>query len=525
MLSHTMLIKTGHMFKTGRMFKIGRMSTLLLLTSALALVAAPAFAQMGGGGRGGGHKRSQSQSQTPTAPVQNAMHAPATVPVSMRLTGKVIISGGTKALAHMAVAATVPDLSALYAERNAQVSLDTVDLSGSGDVSLLSDGRNSGLDSALLVGSQAAVTVTGGHISTTGKGANAAFVSDAGSKLSLKDVALATHASDAFGVEATAGGSVAGDGLTVTTAADRSTALAVQSPDSRATLTGGHFTTQGSAANAFFVAGALDASGVTADTAMGDGLTADAARNVTLTDTSLTAGGNGAMLYAGDAPERGGGAPGAGGGGHGGHHGGDHDGQGGASGPGVSGPTAPVVHTADTLPLADDAPLRRTAFAMTGGTLKAHRAAFYVTNLHAEITLDHVALQSDSGILVRSVADQWGPLGRNGGEVHLVTHHQTLTGDFATDVVSSIALSLNDQSMLTGATTPNVDVDMDASSQWVLTGDTNVGKLVDAAIAGDSVPNITGNGHTLTYDHRHNPQLANKTYALAGGGQLVPGGL
>jgi len=538
MLSHTMLIKTGRMFKTGRM------STLLLLTSALALVAAPAFAQMGGGGmgggmgggggggmggggRGGGHKRSQSQSQTPTAPVQNAMHAPATVPVSMRLTGKVIISGGTKALAHMAVAATVPDLSALYAERNAQVSLDTVDLSGAGDVSLLSDGRNSGLDSALLVGSQAAVTVTGGHISTTGKGANAAFVSDAGSKLSLKDVALATHASDAFGVEATAGGSVAGDGLTITTTADRSTALAVQSPDSRATLTGGHFSTQGSAANAFFVAGALDASGVTADTAMGDGLTADAARNVTLTDTSLTAGGNGAMLYAGDAPERGGGAAGSGaGGGHGGHHGGDHDGQGGTSGgAGMSGPAAPVVHTTDALPLADDAPLRRTAFAMTGGTLKAHRAAFYVTNLHAEITLDHVALQSESGILVRSVADQWGPLGRNGGDVHLVTHHQTLTGDFATDVVSSIALSLNDQSVLTGATTPNVDVDMDVSSQWVLTGDTNVGKLVDAAIAGDSVPNITGNGHTLTYDHRHNPQLANKTYALAGGGQLVPGGL
>jgi hypothetical protein len=192
----------------------------------------------------------------------------------------------------------------------------------------------------------------------------------------------------------------------------------------------------------------------------------------------------------------------------------------------MSGPAAPAaVRSSAAEPLSEDAPLRRTAFTMTGGELKARRADFYVTNLHAEITLDHVALQSESGVLVRSAADHWGPLGRNGGEVHLVTHHQTLTGDFATDVISSIALSLNDQSVLTGATTPNVDVDMDASSQWVLTGDTNVGKLTDAAISGDSVPNITGNGHTLTYDHRHNPQLANKTYALAGGGQLVPGGL
>ena len=486
--------------------------------------------QMGGGGRGGGHHRGQGQgqkqTQTASGPV-NSMHAPTEVPVAMRLTGKVIVSGATKALAHTMVTANLPDLSAVYAERNAQLSLDTVDLSGSGDVSLLSDGRTSGLDSALLVGTQAQVTVTGGHISTTGKGANAAFVSDPGSKLSLKGVDIATHASDAFGVEATGGGSVSGDGLTVATTADRATAVAVQTPGSQATLTGGHFSTEGSAANAFYVAGTLNASGVTAETESADGLMAEAARTVSLTDTSLTAGGYGAMLYAGDAPARGGaGGPGAGGG-HGGHGGGQGPGQNPGQGSSMSGPAmGPGTSRApDAVPLTEDAPLRRTSFTMTGGALKAKRGLFYVTNLHADITLDHVAVQSGDGILVRSVADHWGLVGNNGGDVHLVAHHETLTGDFATDVVSSIALSLADESVLTGATTPNVDVDIDASSKWVLTGDTNVGKLSDAAIAGGDVPNIVGNGHTLTYDHLHNPQLGNKTYALAGGGQLVPGGL
>ncbi len=472
---------------------------------------------MGGGrGGGGGHRRGgqgqgQKPAQTSSAPV-NAMHAPADVPVSMRLTGLLIVSGQSKGLTHATVAATKPDLSAVYVERNGQLSLDGVDLSGAGDVSLLSDGRDSGLDSALLVGSQGLVIVTGGHISTTGKGANAVFVADPGSKIGLKNVDVATHAADAFGIEASAGGSVAGDGVTVATTADRSTAVAVQTPESRAILTGGHLTTEGSASNAFFVAGTLEASGVTAETKDADGLAADAARSVTLTDTHLSANGYGAALYAGDAPQRpaGPGAPPAGPAPH----------------PGMSGPSAPTTHTAvAAAAVGDDVPLRRTALTMTGGTLKSRRAAFYVTNLHADITLDHVALQSDSGVLVRSAADHWGPLGRNGGEVHLVTHHQTLTGDFATDVISSIALSLADESVLTGATTSNVDVEMDASSKWVLTGDTNVGKLNDAAIAGDTVPNITGNGHTLTYDHRHNPQLGNKTYALAGGGQLVPGGL
>lgn len=527
-----------------------RMSTLLLLTTALAAFALPAFAQddmgggmgggqmggggmgggMGGGGRGGGRHKGQGQgqktAQTPSGPV-NSMHAPAEVPLSMRLTGVLIISGQAKAISKGQVVSTKPDMSAIYAERSAQVSIDAVDLSGSGDVSLVADGRSSGLDSALLVGSQAVVTVTGGHISTTGKGANAAFVSDPGSKLSLKDVAIATHASDAFGVEATGGASVVADGLSVATTADRATAVAVQTPGSRATLAGGHLTTAGSAANAFFVAGALDARDVTAEAGDADGLMAEGARAVTLTDTHLSAGGYGAMLYAANAAVRGGGSggagPGGGPGGHGGH------GEGGPAGPGGGGREGPQMPgaqpNADAVPLTDDAPLRRTDFTMTGGTLKAHRALFYVTNLHAEITLDNVAAQSETGVLVRSAADQWGPLGRNGGDVHLVARHQTLTGDFSTDVISSIALSMSDRSVLTGATTPNVDIDMDASSQWVLTGDTTVGKLVDAAIVGDSVPNITGNGHTLTYDHRHNPALANKTYALAGGGQLVPGGL
>ncbi len=519
-----------------------RISILLLLTTGLTLVAAPAFAQYGGGGMGGGgmggsgmggmggsgmgsgqsggggHHKGSGQSQKPatstTAPA--AIHAPANVPLSMRLTGKLVINGGIKSMTHATLASASPDMSTIYVEREAQLSLDTVDLSGSGDLSLVSDGRAAGLDSALLVGSAAAVTMTGGHISTTGRGANAAFVSDAGSKLSFKGTALSTHASDAYGIEATGGGSVSGDGVTVATTGDRGTAVAVQAPNSQATLTGGQLGTEGAAANAFFVAGTLNASGVTAHASAADGLLAEKAKTVALTDTSLSAGGYGAVLYAGDEAGRDGGVA-AGDGGHGGHR------PGGAN---IAGPAAPSPEqNPDPVQVTDDMPLHRTNFTMTGGALKAHKADFYVTNLHAEIVLDHVTLQSDGGILVRSAADQWGKVGSNGGDVHLVTHHQTLTGDFATDVISNIAVSLNDDSTLTGATTPNVDVEMDASSHWVLTGDTNVGKLTDAAIAGDSVPNITGNGHTLTYDHRHNPQLANKTYALVGGGQLVPGGL
>lgn len=521
-----------------------RILSFLLLTSALlAVAAAPALAQMGGGmggmggggmggggmggGRGGGHGhrgqgRQQGQSQSSGGGANpNGLHAPANIPVAMRLTGVVIVSGTAKAMAHTAVTAAKPDLSAIYAERSAQLSLDTVDLSGTGDVSLISDSRDSGLDSTLLIGSQANATVSGGTIVTSGKGANAAFVSDPGSKLALKNVTITTRAAEAYGAEAASGAELTADALTVTTSADRAVALAVQSPGSHATVNGGSFITNGSGSNIFYVAGTLEATGVNAAAHDADAISGNGARSVSLTDSTFDGDGYGAMLYAtSDAPVRRG------------LNGGSEgpmpqmDGPTRALPAGFAGPAAPTPsHAAVQPPLTDDAPLRRTHFTMIGGSLSARRADFFVTNLHADIELDHVALKSEDGILVKSAADQWGPLGRNGGEVHLDAHNQTLTGDFATDVISSILVSLTDHSSLTGKTTPNTDVAMDATSTWTLTDDTSVGKLTDAAIVGDTVPNITGNGHTLTYDHRHNPALGNKTYQLAGGGQLVPGGL
>ena len=160
----------------------------------------------------------------------------------------------------------------------------------------------------------------------------------------------------------------------------------------------------------------------------------------------------------------------------------------------------------------------------TGGTLAAQGEVFTVSNLTAEIALDHVALSSGNGVLVKAAAGTSGQLGRNGGMAHISAHNQVLTGDVVTDVISSVRLTLADHSQLTGKTTTDTDVVLDATSTWTLTGDSKVGKLNDPdGITGDTVANIVGNGHTLTYDQRYNPALGGKTYTLAGGGSLVPG--
>ena len=58
-----------------------------------------------------------------------------------------------------------------------------------------------------------------------------------------------------------------------------------------------------------------------------------------------------------------------------------------------------------------------------------------------------------------------------------------------------------------------------------MTADSTLTALTDTnGIAGSSVTNIIGNGHTVTYDASlaANSSLAGKTYSLANGGTLEP---
>ena len=468
-----------------------------------------------GGGRGGGHRgqKGGGQAAPGQAPVGNRP-APAEVPAIMRLNGVFTVAGETKALSKSTIAAAKTDQSAVFAERNAQLTLDGVQLSSSSDLSQVDDGRTVGLASALLVASQSAVTVTGGSIATTGNGVNALFVGDAGSRVALKGASLSTRAANAGGIVLNPGAALQADSITVATQSDHAPAVAVAG---HATLTGGHYTTSGPLSPVFAVSGELTATGVLAEAGHADAITVDGPRHIDLTDSQLRSDNAGIRLFASDmAQGPAGPRP-------------DHMSMGGLgpNGPGPDGPGAGghgmvAVTTNAYMSDADAHPPAQVK--LTGGALAAQGEAFSVSNLTAEIALDHVTLSSGNGILVKAFAGTSGQLGRNGGIAHITAHNQTLSGDVVTDVISSVRLTLNDHSQLTGKTTTDTDVVLDATSAWTLTGDSKVGKLNDPdGITGDAVANIVGNGHTLTYDQRYNPALGGKTYALAGGGSLVPG--
>lgn len=170
-------------------------------------------------------------------------------------------------------------------------------------------------------------------------------------------------------------------------------------------------------------------------------------------------------------------------------------------------------------------------FTMTGGSLSysdTNSPLFYVTNTVGHITLKGVTVSAASGIILKAEGnDRWGTSGSNGGTVIFIADGQTLYGNMVADKISTITLTLQNGSALTGAlnaehTAQAVNLTLDASSTWNVTADSYITCLTDPAISGTTISNITGNGHTVYYDPNTCTELGGQTYTLNRGGTLTP---
>ena len=179
--------------------------------------------------------------------------------------------------------------------------------------------------------------------------------------------------------------------------------------------------------------------------------------------------------------------------------------------------------------MSGDATGNRGVFTATGGSMNYTPTSgplFYVNNTTGIITLKGVSLTIGSGVFLSAAAGSWGTSGKNGGTVVLTADGQTLPGDMSADSISSIAATLKNSSKLTGKLT-KVSLTLDASSTWVVTGNSVLAGFLDSdAISGSAITNVTGNGFTVTYDSSlsANSYLGGKTYTLVGGGTLTPAG-
>lgn len=144
-----------------------------------------------------------------------------------------------------------------------------------------------------------------------------------------------------------------------------------------------------------------------------------------------------------------------------------------------------------------DAKEGTSVFSMTGGEITAHSGAmFYCTNTSSVINLNHATLNlSEDGTLLIVSAGRWGKEGRNGGTCTLSAEEQALTGNISVDSISTLTIQLTDStftgSINTDGEEGTVQLVMDENSGWTLTGDSHL-----TSFSGN-LQNIDANGYHL----------------------------
>lgn len=161
--------------------------------------------------------------------------------------------------------------------------------------------------------------------------------------------------------------------------------------------------------------------------------------------------------------------------------------------------------------MSGDSEVGEGSFEMDGGTLTSlNGGVFYTTNTDSVFTIRNVAVtKADAdGYFLRCTGNAnqrgWGSTGANGANCVFTALQQDMTGDILWDSISSLTLYAAEGSVLTGAVIDDEScagdggdgsctLVIDATSTWVVTGDSTLTTLNCAG----AITDAQGNGVTI----------------------------
>ena len=382
-----------------------------------------------------------------------------------------ITSGGT--FANQTYTSATADQNALLVNTSDAVAITNPTVIKTGD----SDGGDNtsfyGTNSGILVKGGSATTITGGTVNTAANGANGIFsyggngavngAAGDGTTVTIIGTTIVTTGDQSGGIMTTGGGVTAAANLNVTTSGNSSAAIRSDRGGGTVLVSGGSYTSNGTGSPAIYSTAEISVENAVLTSTQSEGVCIEGLNSVALTNCTLNVNnvsknGNaqfldGVMIYQS-----------------------------------MSGDSASGTST----------------FSMTGGTLNNYSGhAFHVTNTNAVINLSGVTINNASGILLSVCDDGWS------GASNVATLNasgQTLTGDILVGSDSGLTLNLTNGSAFAGnvggtiydangnlisSTVGAVNVVLDDSSYWFLTGDTYV-----TGFTGNAA-NVISNGHNL----------------------------
>ena len=322
-----------------------------------------------------------------------------------------------------------------------------------------------GTNAAVLVTSKSTLNISNTNIVTNAKGANAIFVSNldsssSGAKAYVSNVVINTYKDKSRGLDATYGGVIVAENVTIYTRGGSCAALATDRGEGTVTVSNsklytGVGQTSGSGSPLIYSTGDITVSDSTGTSYVSQIACIEGKNTITLTGCDFTgyAKGNryvngnyvdlaGVFLYqsmSGDADS------------------------------GVSKFTA----TNTKLTISSKSSYYKSA------------PMFFVTNNGANINLNNCSLSFGSGVLLKAAGQsQWGTSGSNGGKVVFTAKNMDLSGKIIIDKISTLKLTLT-KTTYKGCINPSssygtTNVVINSGSTWTLTGNSHVTSLTNA---------------------------------------------
>ncbi len=386
-------------------------------------------------------------------------------------------ASGEKKEASLNKTASAVNETVVRVKNGAKLSVDDLEVKKTGDCTNEEESNFYSLNSAVVAWANSELNVKKGSIFTDARGANAVFAWGEKSHVTVKDLSITTKRNSSRGLDATYGGHIDGENLTISTEGAHCAALATDRGEGFVYVKNVNATTRGEGSPGIYSTGDIRATDSHFTAYGSEAAVIEGKNSIQLTNCELTGYKRcGAMLYQS---------------------------------------------------FSGDAGIGTSIMKMNGGTLTAETGPlFYVTNTRARLELNDVKLVKRDDLLVQAQADRWGTTGRNGGNLTLTAENQKLDGDVAVDQISEISILLKKGAVLTGATNTaanagKVHLSLGEGAVWNVTADSSVDEFGGPGSMSELLARIKSNGHTVYYRVKEGRFEDGKTYDLDNGGKLV----
>lgn len=328
-----------------------------------------------------------------------------------------------------------------------------------------------GMNAALLATNGAQVTIKNATVTSSAQNGNGVFSYGSDTMVNISDSTITTTADNSGGIQTTGGGTTNASNLTVNTSGNSSAAIRSDRGGGTVNVDGGSYTSNGYNSPAVYSTADITAKNATLNANNSEALVIEGKNSITLENCTVS--GNMSDTKGTSSDEN-------------------------------------VHNVMIYQSMSGDADVGTSSFTMTGGKLTSNNGdMFYITNTNAVIRLTNVDIENleTDGYLMQvcgnSASRGWGKVGSNGAQVEFTADGQTLIGNIAVDSISTLNMTLSEDSTFTGtvnivdneqsgsAVENNAVVTVDSGCTWTLTGNCKITSLTNNGT-------INFNGYTIT---------------------------